>query len=160
MNLVSHFMLIISWNINKFHELAGEQLFDVLRLRVNVFVVEQQCAYPELDEYDRHAETRHLSGYDEVGQVIAYARILPPGLRYPEVNLGRFVVRKESRGQGIGHQLLREALKEIQTCWPGGTIRISAQDYLQKFYEQYGFARVSDVYLEDGISHVEMVKEE
>jgi len=148
----------LRWDITCFQELSVSQFFDVLQLRVNVFVVEQQCAYPELDEHDRHAETRHLSGYDESRQLIAYARILPAGLSFPEVSLGRFVVRKDARGQGIGHQLLSEALKEIQTSWPGHAIRISAQDYLENFYGQYGFTRASDVYLEDGIRHVEMVK--
>ena len=148
----------IHWEIQTFNNLSAQQLFDVLQLRVNVFVVEQQCAYPELDEFDRNAKTRHLCGCEASGQLIAYARILPPGLRFPEVNLGRFVVRKEARGQGVGHQLLREALREIESSWPGSGIRISAQDYLQKFYEQYGFVRVSDVYLEDGIAHVDMVR--
>jgi ElaA protein len=112
-----------------------------------------------LDEYDRHPETRHLSGRNEVGQLIAYARLLPPGLRYSEVTLGRFVVKEDFRKQGVGHQLLQEALKEISGCWPKIPIRISSQDYLQAFYERYGFLRVSKVYLEDGIPHVEMLKE-
>ncbi|MEC4680589.1 MAG: GNAT family N-acetyltransferase, partial [Nitrospirota bacterium] len=81
------------------------------------------------------------------------------GLRYAEVNLGRFVVKAEWRKQGIGHQFLQTALQEISRCWPGHATRISAQDYLQAFYAQYGFIRVSDVYLEDGIPHIEMVKE-
>ena len=151
-------MYNLQWDVKSFQELSVSQFFDVLQLRLNVFVVEQQCAYPELDEHDRHAETRHLAGRDVSEQVIAYARILPAGLDFPEVSLGRFVVRKDARGQGIGHQLLSVALKEIQSSWPGHAIRISAQDYLEKFYGQYGFARVSDVYLEDGIPHVEMVK--
>ena len=149
----------IHWGLKTFQELEVEQLYDLLKLRVDVFVVEQVSAYAELDDYDRHVETRHLSGQDEFGQLIAYARLLPPGLRYSEVNLGRFVVRKESRGKGIGHRLLDEALKEIEISWPGSAIKISAQDYLQKFYEQYGFVRGADVYLEDGIPHVEMVRE-
>lgn len=148
----------LQWDVKIFQELLVSQFFDVLQLRVNVFVVEQQCAYPELDEHDRHAETRHLAGRDASGQLIAYARILPAGLRFSEVSLGRFVVRKDARGQGIGHQLLSVALKEIQSSWPGHAIRISAQDYLEKFYGQYGFTRASDMYFEDGISHVEMVK--
>ena len=148
----------LNWKTTAFHQFSNDQLFDVLKLRVDVFVVEQQCAYRELDGYDRHKETRHLSGRNDVGELIAYARLLPPGLRYPEVNLGRFVVRADSRKQGIGHQLLQTALREISGCWSETPIRISAQDYLQAFYAQYGFIRVSDVYLEDGISHVEMVK--
>ena len=149
----------IQWNIKTFQELTVEQLFEVLQLRVNVFVVEQQCAYPELDEHDRHPDTNHLSGRNEVGQLIAYSRLLPPGVRYPEVNLGRFVVKAEWRKKGIGHQLLQTALQEISRCWPKTPIRISAQEYLQTFYAQYGFVRVSEVYLEDGIPHVEMRRE-
>jgi ElaA protein len=149
----------IELKIKKFQQFSVDELFDVLKLRVGVFVVEQQCAYLELDECDRHPETRHLSGRNEGGQLIAYARLLPPGLRYPEVNIGRFVVKADFRKQGVAHQLLQEALKEISCCWPKNPIRISAQDYLQAFYAQYGFTRVSDVFLEDGIPHVEMVKE-
>ena len=149
----------LNWKTTAFHQFSNDQLFDVLKLRVDVFVVEQHCAYRELDEYDRDSETRHISGRNEVGELIAYTRLLPPGFRYPEVNLGRFVVRADSRKKGIGHQLLQTALQEIPRCWPKSPIRISAQEYLQAFYAQYGFIRVSDVYLEDGISHVEMVKE-
>lgn len=146
------------WTVYPFQGLTIEQLFDVLKLRVDVFVVEQQCAYPELDDFDRHAETRHLSGRNEAGELIAYTRLLPPGLRYPEVNLGRFVVKVDFRRQGIGQQLLRTALQEISQCWPKTAIKISAQTYLQAFYGQYGFIRVSEDYLEDGIPHVEMGK--
>jgi ElaA protein len=149
----------IQWDIKAFQELKLGQLFDVLKLRVDVFVVEQECAYRELDEYDRHPGTRHLSGRNELGELIAYSRILSPGLRYPEVNIGRFVVRADSRKQRIGHQMLQAALKEIFRCWAQPSIRISAQDYLQDFYAQYGFIRLSAVYLEDGIPHVEMVKD-
>ncbi len=151
-------MANLHWEVKTFRQLTVDELFDVLQLRVDVFVVEQQCAYPELDHFDRHAETRHLSGHDECGRLMAYARILPPGLRYSEVNLGRFVVKAEARGKGTGHQLLRAALDLIQECWPGSAIRISAQEYLQGFYAQYGFIRVSDVYAEDGIPHVDMLK--
>jgi ElaA protein len=151
-------MGIIQWEVKPFRQLAIDTFFELLQLRVDVFVVEQQCAYRELEEYDRHQETRHLSGRSEGGKLIAYARLLPPGLRYSETNLGRFVVRADSRKKGIGHQLLESALQESARCWSHTPIRISAQDYLQAFYAQYGFVRVSDVYLEDGIPHVEMVK--
>ena len=149
----------LQWETKTFHQLSTDQLFDFLKLRVDVFVVEQQCAYRELDDHDRHVETRHLSGHNEAGQLIAYARLLPPGLRFPEVNLGRFVVKAGFRKREIGHQLLEAALKEVSGCWPKTPIRISAQDYLQAFYEQYGFLRVSEVFLEDGIPHVDMLKE-
>jgi len=157
-NTRNNVMNNIKWSMKTFQELTGDQLFDVLKLRMDVFVVEEHCAYSELEEYDRHSETRHLSGRNGSGQLLAYARILPPGLRYSEVNLGRFVVRADSRKQGIGHQLLQAALQEILCCWPGLAIKISAQDYLQAFYEQYGFVRMSEVYLEDGIPHIEMLK--
>ena len=149
----------IQWKIKTFQELESARLFDLLKLRVDVFVVEQQCAYRELDEHDRHPETKHLSGHGVSRQLIAYARLLPPGLRYAEVNLGRFVVKADWRKQGIGHQLLQTALQEVSRCWPKTSIRISAQDYLQAFYAQYGFIRVSEDFLEDGICHVEMRKE-
>ena len=148
----------IQWSVLAFSDFSPDQLYDVLQLRVDVFVVEQQCTYLELDEYDRHPDTRHLLGNKDVGDLIAYARVLPPGLRNPEVNLGRLVVRADSRKQGVGNQLLQNALEEISDCWPKTPVKISAQEYLQKLYEQYGFVRVSDVFLEDGISHVEMVR--
>jgi ElaA protein len=148
----------LEWEVKVFQKLSVDQLFEILQLRVDVFVVEQQCAYPELDDYDRHEETRHVFAHDEGSRLIAYVRILPPGLRHPEVCIGRFVVRLEARGKGIGHQLLRNALDVIHECWSGCAIRISAQEYLQGFYVQYRFTRVSDVYLEDGIPHVEMVR--
>ena len=149
----------IQWTIKTFQELKSEQFFDLLKLRIDVFVVEQHCAYQELDEYDRHSETRHLSGRSEVGELIAYARIIPPKLCYPEVNLGRFVVKADFRRQGIGHQLLQKALQEISHRWPEVPIKMSAQSHLHRFYAQYGFIQVSDGYLEDGIPHVDMVKD-
>ena len=146
------------WEVKTFPQLSSNQLFDLLQLRVDVFVVEQQCAYPEIDAYDRHPEVSHLSGRNEIGHLMAYARLLPPGLRYPEANIGRFVVRKDLRKMGIGHQLLQEALQKISQFGPQTSIKISAQEYLQPFYSQYGFVRASEVYMEDGIPHVEMVK--
>lgn len=151
-------MVNLHWEVKTFQQLTVDELFEVLQLRVDVFVVEQQCSYPELDHFDRHAETQHLSGRNECGQLLTYARILPPGLKYPEVSIGRFVVKADARGKGVGHRLLRAALELIQECWPGSAMRISAQEYLQRFYAQHGFTRVSDVYLEDGIPHVELLR--
>ncbi len=147
------------WNIQPYDQLTRDQLFDVLQLRVDVFVVEQRCVYREIDEYDAYPQTRHLMGHNRSGHLVAYARLLPPGLRCRQANLGRLAVQADHRKQGIGHQLLQTALEEASRDWPGHAIKISAQDYLQKFYERYGFTRTSDVYLEDGIPHVEMVKE-
>jgi ElaA protein len=152
-------MSIRHWEVKRFQELTVDQLYELLQLRVEVFVVEQQCAYPELDAYDRQTETRHLTGCDERGQLLAYARILPPGLKFAEANLGRFVVKREARGKGIGHELLPTALDVIQKEWPGNAVKIQAQEYLQQFYARYGFTRISNVYIEDGIPHVEMRRE-
>lgn len=151
-------MMDIRWATHPFHQLSLDTLFDMLKLRVDVFVVEQTCAYSEIEECDRHGDTLHLCGQAGEGRLVAYARLLPPGLRYPEVNLGRFVVDKEFRGRGFGHLLLQKSLDDIQRYWPNTDIKISAQDYLQGFYAGYGFTRVSEMYLEDGVPHVEMLK--
>ena len=146
----------IIWNIRSFFELDLDQFFEILKLRIDVFVVEQQCAYSELDVHDRHKETRHLAGYDECGKLVVYARLLPAGLTFPEVSIGRCVVKKNVRGLGVGHELLRVALSEIQQCWPNGSIKIAAQEYLEGFYAQYQFKRVSDRYLDVGVPHIDM----
>ncbi len=148
----------IVWKIGTFLELDLDQFYEILKLRIDVFVVEQQCAYPELDVYDRQKETRHLAGYDECGDLIAYARLLPAGFTFPESSIGRCVVKKDVRGAGLGHELLRAALREIQRCWPNDSIKIAAQEYLEGFYAQYQFVRVSERYLDVGVPHVDMLR--
>ncbi len=149
----------IQWKSRTFPQLGLEKFFDILKLRMDVFVVEQACAYSELEEYDRHETTQHLCGRTKNDVLVAYARILPPGLRYPEVNLGRFVVQAKVRRQGLGHLLLQTSLQEIQKLWPGNGVKISAQVYLQEFYAKYGFRPVSEVFSDGGVPHVEMVKD-
>ena len=151
-------MSSIEWRVLRFSELTNEDLFEILRLRVDVFVVEQQCAYPEVELADCHDGTRHLTGHDHSGSLLAYARLLSPQHDSSEARLGRLIVRQDSRKRGLGHQLLNRALSELQNLRPGTPIRISAQEYLQKFYEAYGFVRTSDVYLDHGVPHIEMVK--
>ena len=147
----------MKWNTTKFHQLTPDQLYDILKLRVDIFVVEQKCPYPELDDKDRQVETRHLTAYRD-SSLIAYARLLPPGLSYPDPSIGRFAVESSVRNQGIGSLLMEKSLEEIDKIWPDKAIRISAQEHLRKFYEKFGFIKVSDSYLEDGIPHVEMLK--
>jgi len=149
----------MKWNTAKFHQLTPDQLYDILKLRVDIFVVEQKCPYPELDEKDRHVETRHMTAYDDSG-LIAYTRLLPPGLSYPDVSVGRFAVKPSSRNQGTGSLLMERTLEEIDKIWPDKVIRISAQAHLREFYEKFGFKKVSDSYLEDGIPHIEMLREQ
>ncbi len=149
----------MKWNTAKFHQLTPDQLYDILKLRVDIFVVEQKCPYPELDEKDRHVETRHMTAFDDSG-LIAYTRLLPPGLSYPDVSVGRFAVKPSARNQGTGSLLMERTLEEIDKIWPDKVIRISAQAHLREFYEKFGFIKVSDSYLEDGIPHIEMLREQ
>jgi len=146
----------MDWTVKLFRHLDADELYDLLKLRVDVFVVEQNCAYPEIDERDRHPETRHLIGKNTAGQIVAYSRLLPPGLSFEQASLGRVVVAKNSRGQGISQDMLKIALEQMAGFWPGHIVRIGAQVYLRKFYESLGFTAISDPYLEDGIPHVDM----
>ena len=113
----------MKWNTAKFHQLTPDQLYDILKLRVDIFEVEQKCPYPELDEKDRHVETRHMTAYDD-SSLIAYTRLLPPGLSYPDVSVGRFAVEPSSRNQGTGSLLMEKTLEGIDKIWPDKAIRI------------------------------------
>ncbi|SFN97774.1 ElaA protein [Formivibrio citricus] len=132
-------------------------LLAYLRLRQDIFVVEQKCTAPEIDDYDPPAQ--HLVGRDKQGRVIAALRLVPPGLKFPEPSLGRVVVHPDSRRGGTGSALLREALAKSDALWPGQGNRISAQSHLQHFYGNVGFKTVSEEYEEDGLPHVEMWRE-
>lgn len=148
----------IDWRVKRFNELSINELYDALKLRVNVFVVEQTCYYPELDDLDRHAQTIHLLAYQQ-DKLIAYLRILPKGtsyLDYPAI--GRVVIERSARGTGLGHQLMVHALNACQQAFPNQQIKMSAQEHLESFYKKHGFIRCSDMYLEDGIPHISMVQ--
>ncbi len=151
-------MLDLHWECYLFDQLDNHQLYELMKFRVDIFIVEQECAYPELDDKDNHSDTRHVLAYSD-SALVAYSRILPPALSYPEASIGRFAVHASARRQGIGTDLLNACINKIATVWPNSNIRISAQDYLQHFYESAGFKKVSEVYLEDGIPHIEMLKE-
>ncbi len=148
----------MKWQLKLFQELEIDELYELLKLRVDVFVVEQNCPYPEMDEKDRHTETIHLLGKDDRSQIMAYLRILPPGLSYKEVSIGRVVVVKTARKGGLSHTMLQKALEKISLVWPGKNIKIGAQLYLKDFYEIHGFKPVSKNYLDDGIPHIDMLK--
>lgn len=147
----------LQWQRKNFKQLNTQQLYEILKLRVNVFVVEQDCPYPELDDKDTHPETIHLAAYDQ-GTLIAYARLLAPGTSYPESSIGRILVIKDHRRKGIGSLLVNKSTDEITKSWPKQDIKISAQEYLQGFYEDLGFKKVSKPYLEDNIPHIAMIK--
>ncbi|MCY7295707.1 GNAT family N-acetyltransferase [Alteromonas sp. a30] len=145
-------------NILSFNELSPKQLYRIMQLRVSVFVVEQTCYYQELDGLDTLPETRHLL-IQEGNQIAGYARILAPGASYSGASsIGRILVSPDYRGQGLGHRVVKEALDLCLTQWSAYPIKIGAQTHLKDFYSQYQFIQVGEPYLEDGISHIHMVR--
>ncbi len=144
------------WVCCSFAELSSLQLYDLLQLRAAVFVVEQDCPYQDLDGLDKHPETLHLLQYSPQGKLVAYLRILAAGVSYPDVALGRVVTDSSVRGQGLGHQLLARGLAVAKQTWPGQNLYLSAQAHLQAYYQEHGFAAVTEPYMEDGIPHVGM----
>ena len=144
----------LKWKLNYFKELSTEELYTILQLRNEVFVVEQNCVYQDADSKD--SISFHLSGWDGVN-LVAYCRILPPGVSYTEASIGRVVSSPQYRNKGYGKELMNEAIIHTLAQFECNTIKISAQLYLQKFYEQLGFVKLSDSYLEDNIPHIEML---
>ncbi|WP_456274783.1 GNAT family N-acetyltransferase [Bacillus sp. AK031] len=144
----------MSWNIKKFDELTNSELYNLLKERTLVFVVEQNCPYLEVDGKDPFSY--HLFKEDD-GEIIAYLRILPAGVSYQEVSIGRVFVTKEYRGQGLADELLSKGLEFIEKELNETTVKIQAQDYLRKFYGSFGFQAISETYLEDNIPHVDML---
>lgn len=145
----------MNWQLLSFAELSVDQLYELLKLRVNVFVVEQDCAYAELDEKDRHPQTMHLLAFEEE-QLCGYSRIIPPGVSYLQASIGRVAVAAEFRNKGVAKQLMLKSIETTKAHWPTQGIQIGAQEYLSGFYQQLGFEAVSEVYLEDGIPHLDM----
>ncbi len=146
----------MNWQCLKFSDLTVDQLYDLLKLRVDIFVIEQACIYPDLDDHDRHPMAHHLLGYE--GQELqVYMRLLPPGSTYPCVSFGRVATRKQARGRGLGQALVKQGLIEIERIWPEQPVKIGAQLYLFDFYKNLGFNKISEEYLEDGIPHVDML---
>ena len=146
---------MITWQCIPFSQLTTQQLYELLRLRTDVFVVEQTCPYPELDGKDTETGVHHLLGYKDA-ELVACARLLPQGVTYDNASIGRVATRLSARGDGLGHQLLIQALVQVERLFPGQTIDIGAQEHLEKYYEQHGFKRISDMYLEDDIPHIDM----
>jgi ElaA protein len=150
--------MAIKWQAKTFKELNIDELYEILKLRIDVFVVEQTCFYPDLDGIDRHKETIHLFCYQE-GKIAGYLRILAKGQSYNDyIAIGRVIVAEHARGKGFGHQLMAEALSVCQKHFPEQQVKISAQEHLESFYSQHGFERVSQMYLEDNIPHIAMLK--
>lgn len=143
----------MEWLIKTFSQLTAKELYQILQLRVDVFVVEQNCPYHELDGKDQQA--LHVFARDQEG-IQAYLRVLAPGVSFPEASLGRVISKK--RRQGLGTQLLNRGLQAARDWLGDGPIRIEAQTYAKSFYEQAGFRQVSEEFLEDGIPHIQMLR--
>ncbi|HAH54765.1 MAG TPA: GNAT family N-acetyltransferase [Flavobacterium sp.] len=146
----------IHWKIKPFEALSPNELYDILRLRSEIFVVEQNCVYLDLDGKDKLA--LHLFGELE-GKIVAYSRLFKPGITFENASIGRVVVDANYRHKKWGHELMRVAIAEIQLHFGESKITIGAQLYLKKFYESHGFVQTSEMYLEDDIPHIEMKRE-
>lgn len=149
------YLMEVSWTTCRLNEMSAEELYALLNLRIAVFVVEQNCPYLETDGKDQFST--HLFAREADGSVAACLRIVDPGISYDEVSIGRVATSANARGKGLGHELMLRAMRYIEVHFGPVNVRISAQEYLRNYYATYGFAAVSDVYLEDDIPHVEML---
>ena len=146
----------LKWKIKPFEALNVNELYDLLKLRSEIFVVEQNCVYLDLDGKDKKA--LHLIGeYDN--KIVAYVRLFDAGISFDNASIGRVVVDADYRDRKWGHDLMREAISAIKSNFNKEKITIGAQLYLKKFYESHGFVRSSEMYLEDDIPHIEMIRE-
>lgn len=146
------------WQCSTFNDLSNADLYEVLRQRQDVFVLEQTCLYNDFDGYDQ--ASHHLLGWRTAGQreLGAYLRILAPGAKYTEMSLGRVLTSRAARGSGIGRELLLQGIAHAERLHPGHRIKIGAQQYLEQFYASFGFVTTSAPYDEDGIMHIEMLR--
>jgi len=148
----------LQWYNKTFTELSNEQLYDILKLRVDIFVVEQCCYYPELDNLDRDKDTHHIFCY-QGNEIIAYLRVLAKGVSYENYpSIGRVAIVKKARGSGLGHLLIDRGIADCHQRWPTQVIKISAQQHLEKYYQQHEFQTASAMYLEDNIPHIAMLR--
>jgi ElaA protein len=168
---------MLTWRFAPFDKLTPREVHDLFQARVGVFVLEQKCVFQDVDGID--PDCWHLLGYENRGQsrlsptensgtvpregraggrLIAYCRIVPPRIKFPEPSIGRVLTTAAGRRTGAGRELMREAVARTNALWPGQAIRIGAQRYLERFYGDFGFVRSSDPYDEDGIVHIEMLR--
>jgi ElaA protein len=147
------------WRRVAFNDLTPHQLYEMLQLRTDVFVMEQKCAFQDMDGTD-HLAVHLLGTTSEEGQgerLMAYARLFPAGIKFAEASIGRVITKCTVRGTGLGHVLIREAIASVAALWGMQPIRIGAQSHLTLYYRQHGFVEVGATYLEDGIDHQDML---
>jgi ElaA protein len=144
----------MNWKLKSFNELSTHELYGILLVRTQVFVVEQECPYLEVDGKDLHAY--HLYK-EENGEVVAYSRLLPAGVSYKEASIGRVLVKEDYRGKGLASELVKSGLDFIHDELGERTVKIQAQEYLREFYGSFGFRAITETYLDDGIPHIDMI---
>lgn len=145
----------LQWDLKSFDALSTHELYELLRLRNEVFIVEQNCIFPDLDGKDQ--KCHHLIG-SENGVLMAYSRIVPPGLSYEYPSIGRVLVSPLGRGKMFGIELMEISISSLEEIYGKSTIRIGAQLYLKKFYGSFQFEQSGEIYEEDGIDHIEMTR--
>lgn len=145
----------MNFEVKDFNSLSLLEFHDLIALRIQVFVIEQNCPYQDLDGKDQ--KSFHLIGRNNEDEIKATARVLPAGISYPEVGIGRVVIDPSERGTGIGHLLMNACLDFIKNQYGSVAVMLSAQKHLEKFYENHHFISTGKEYLEDGIPHVEML---
>lgn len=145
----------ITWLCKHFNELTNSELYALLRLRSEVFVVEQSCVFLDLDNHDQNVF--HLLGYRQ-HDLAAYARLIQPGITYQEISIGRVVTSPKFRRNGVGKALMTTAVEKCGELFGRGPIKIGAQLYLKQFYQNFGFNQISEVYIEDEIPHIKMLR--
>ena len=147
----------ITWYHKHFDNLSTTELYQILQIRNEVFIVEQNCPFQDMD--DKDFKSVHLMGFDVDSQkIIAYTRIVPAGVSYEKASIGRVVTSPKARGGGIGKELMQKSIELLEKLYGKVSIKIGAQLYLKIFYESFGFQQIEEVYLEDGIEHILMVK--
>lgn len=145
----------VEWRVVRFGELSPHDLHDVLRLRQEVFVVEQNCVFREIDGRDPLA--LHVLGRRD-GRLVAYARVFAPGVIGEEASIGRVLTEASARGAGLGRAVVAEAMRTIERIAPRAPIRLAAQLHLERFYQSFGFVGIGEKYVDDGIVHLDMVR--
>ena len=146
---------MITWHCKSFDELSVKEFHDIISLRISVFVVEQKCAFQELDGFD--LASLHVFGTNEKNEIISVARLIPENVIYKEASIGRVSTRLDYRRVGLGRPLMDFSMKKLYESFGNVPIKIMAQKYLEKFYMEYGFAPVGDDFIEDDIVHVYMI---
>lgn len=146
----------IQWKLKAFDDLTPHELYAILQLRNEVFVVEQNCVFQDADDKDQ--ASFHLSGYSQ-NKLVAYTRLVPAGIAYDEPSIGRVITSPAARGTGTGKVLMQVSIEKTYELFGIEPIKIGAQLYLKKFYEGFGFQQISEPYLEDGIPHIYMLKQ-